>query len=86
MNNIYSKSIVYGVLLGTLLLVIAPLGLGILIVEILRPILAPGALIAQVIIRDGGAALLLMVSLLLNWSIFSALFFGYFYIRRDTKI
>lgn len=85
MKNIYLKSIFFGVSLGTTLLLIAPLGLGILLIEILRPILAPGAVIAQLILEDSGGGLLVLVALILNWIIFSFLFLGYFFIRRNLN-
>jgi hypothetical protein len=42
MNRIMLKALAYGFTLGTIFFVIAPLGLGISLIESLKPVLVPG--------------------------------------------
>jgi len=84
-NTIFSRSIVYGFVLGTVLFVIAPLGLGIAFIELLKPLLVPGVLVTQLLLDSNGGMVPVVLALIFNGIIFSLLFFAYYSIRRDAS-
>lgn len=85
MDSIYSKSIVFGFILGTILFAIAPLGLGISLVELLKPVLAPGAIITQQILGSSAGVSAIALALTINGAIFSLLFICYFLVRKNAN-
>ena len=85
MKMIYLKSIAFGFVLGTILFAIAPLGLGIPIIEILKPVLAPGALITQLILRNSVGIMPIIIALMINGVLFTILFLTYFLTRANAR-
>ena len=85
MNRVYLKSIAFGFILGTILFAIAPLGLGIPIIEILKPVLAPGALITQLILRDSVGIIPIIIALMINGVLFTIPFLTYFLTRANAR-
>ena len=85
MTRICLISIICGFVLGTVLLGIAPLGLGISFIEPLRPVLAPGALITQQILGSSGGIVSIAVALAINGAIFTLLFIAYFWARKNRE-
>ena len=85
MNNIYLKSILYGTILGGLLFTIAPLGLGIPFIEVLKPFLAPGAMVAQIVVPNSAGMSAVLFALVVNAAIYSLLFIVYFSIRKNAN-
>lgn len=84
MNTLYTKSIVYGFALGTILFIIAPLGLGIGLIEILKPVLAPGALVTQVLLGSNGGVVSVVSGFVFNGAIFSLLFVAFYSFRKNN--
>lgn len=78
------KSILYGFSLGAILFVIAPLGLGITLIEILKPALVPGVLITQLIFGNSAGVIPVISALALNGLVFTLLFLSYFLFRMKT--
>ncbi|MFT4887105.1 MAG: hypothetical protein ACJA2D_001816 [Pseudohongiellaceae bacterium] len=85
MNRIYLKSTVLGFALGSILFVIAPLGLGIYIIEFLKPAFVPGLLITQLLIGSTVGAISIIIALALNGLIFTIPFLTYFLTKRNKK-
>ncbi len=67
------KSLVAGFALGTLFLLIAPLGLGIYFIEVMRPALTPGITILQLLGEISISPVYLIFSLLFNGLFYSIL-------------
>ena len=84
MNKIFLKSLIWGFVTGSILLAIAPLGLGIVFIEILKPLLVPGVYITQLILGNSIGFAALTLSLIINGSIFTILFTTFFFIV-ETK-
>ena len=85
MNRVYLKSIAFGFVSGTILFAIAPLGLGIPIIEILKPVLAPGALITQLILRNSVGITPIIIAVMINGVLFTILFLAYFLSRANAR-
>ncbi|PCI76236.1 MAG: hypothetical protein COB20_11105 [SAR86 cluster bacterium] len=85
MNSIILRSSVCGFTLGAILFAIAPLGLGISFIEVLKPFLVPGVLITQLILGNNAGSIPIMLALLMNGVIFTLPFIGYFLIRTNTR-
>ena len=85
MNRIYLKSIAFGFVLGTILFSIAPLGLGIPIIEILKPVLAPGALITRLFLRNSVGTIPITIALMINGVLFTIPFLTYFLTRKNAR-
>ena len=86
MNRIMLKALAYGFTLGTIFFVIAPLGLGISLIESLKPVLVPGVFLAQGILGNTTGIGSIVFALLLNvtvYTIFYTIFFsGIFSLRK----
>lgn len=74
MNMALFKPILSGILIGALFFAIAPLGLGIHLLELLRPILAPGALIVGQLFGSNAGYEQLLVALVSNCFIYALIF------------
>ena len=85
MIGIYIKSAICGFLLGSVLFAIAPLGLGIYFIEVLKPVLVPGLLVTQLILGNSAGPAAIMIALLLNGILFSLPFLYYFLSRTRTR-
>ena len=77
----YIKSAIYGFLLGSILFAIAPLGLGIGIIETLQPVLVPGALIIRLFIESDVGPATIAIAVVLNGLLFTIPFLLYFITR-----
>ena len=86
MNRIMFKALAYGFTLGTIFFVIAPLGLGISLIESLKPVLVPSVFLAQGILGSTTGIGSIVIALLLNvtaYTIFyTILFSGIFSLRK----
>ena len=83
------KSLVLGFIIGTVFVGIAPLGLGIALVEFLRPILIPGIDLFRLLYPSGGVSWLWIFGFILNGVIYTALFLSIFAVRKhvvDRKV
>lgn len=85
MKKIYARSLVAGFFIGTLFFTIAPLGLGISAIEVLKPVLTPGILLTQLITGSGGGALVFIMALVLNGAVFSALILIWSLLRQRSN-
>ena len=81
MKSIIPKSLICGFIAGTVLFGIAPLGLGIYFIEIIKPVLVPGVLLTQLVLGNTIGSTALFLALLLNGMIYSILFYGLFKFR-----
>ena len=82
MKKLLLKSLACGFLVGLLLFAIAPLGLGIVLIEQLKPVLVPGVYLAQFIVGNAaGSSLLLAVAVIFNGLLYSLLFARIFLLR-----
>ncbi len=82
MNRIILKALAYGFTLGTIFFVIAPLGLGISLIESLKPVLVPGVFLAQGILGNTTGIGSIVFALLLNVTVNTILFSGIFSLRK----
>lgn len=82
MTKFYRKPLVYGFVVGVLFFVLAPLGLGIAIIQFLRPILIPGVALFQLFLRDFTGAMGLILGLVLNGVIYSMLLLSFALVRK----
>ena len=82
MNKLTAKSLTLGFIVGTVFLGIAPLGLGIRFVEILKPILAPGIVLFHPLWENTSGSLRWMLALVLNGLVYSAFFFAVLLIKK----
>ncbi len=83
------KSLVLGFIIGTLFFGIAPLGLGIALVEFLRPILIPGIELFRPLYPNGSGSWPWIFGFILNGLIYTALFLSIFAVRKhvvDRKV
>ena len=84
MTKVIIRSSVFGFIIGTVFLAIAPLGLGIAFVEFLRPILIPGIDLFRSLYPRGTGALPWIFGLILNGLIYTALFLSIVVIRKHV--
>ena len=85
MKRICLKSIICGFVLGSILFAIAPLGLGISLIEFLKPVLAPGTLITPLIFGNSAGAITIVVALTINGVMFTIPFLCYFLTRKSSS-
>lgn len=83
MKRIILKSLICGFVVGTILFAIAPLGLGISLIEILKPVMVPGILVTQLILGDSVGVIPIAIALLINGVIFTIPFAAFFYSSRQ---
>ncbi len=77
------KSLVLGFMIGTVFFGIAPLGLGIALVEFMRPILIPGIDLFRPLYASGSGSWPWIFGFLLNGLICTALFLSIFAVRKQ---
>ena len=82
MNRIMFKALAYGFTLGTIFFVIAALGLGISLIESLKPVLVPSVFLAQGILGNTTGIGSIVFALLLNVTVNTILFSGIFSLRK----
>ena len=82
MNRIILKALAYGFTLGTIFFVIAPLGLGISLIESLKPVLVPSVFLAQGILGNTTGIGSIVFAMLLNVTVNTILFSGIFALRK----
>ena len=82
MNRIMFKALAYGFTLGTIFFVIAPLGLGISLIESLKPVLVPSVFLAQGILGNTTGIGSIVFAMLLNVTVNTILFSGIFSLRK----
>ena len=82
MNRIMFKALAYGFTLGTIFFVIAPLGLGISLIESLKPVLVPSVFLPQGILGNTTGIGSIVFALLLNVTVNTILFSGIFSLRK----
>ncbi len=85
MIRLYIKSTIYGFVLGSVLFVIAPLGLGIYIIEVLKPVLVPGLLLTQLLLGLSVGPAAIVIALILNGLLFTLPFLWYFIAQKNSK-
>lgn len=85
MTSVYLKSGILGFALGATLFAIAPLGLGIYFIELLKPVLAPGLILTQIVLGNSVGASSLALAVVLNGIIFTLPFLSYFLIRARAE-
>ncbi len=73
MKELLLKSTIAGLILGTLFFAIAPLGLGLSLIESLKPVLAPGVYLVQLLGKNTVGLIPLLLALCLNVFIYSLL-------------
>lgn len=83
MKRIILKSLICGFVVGTILFAIAPLGLGISLIEILKPVMVPGILVTQLILGDSVGVIPIAIALLINGVIFTIPFAAFFYSSKQ---
>lgn len=79
------KSLALGFIVGAVLLGVAPLGLAIAFVEFIKPILAPGIGILQLLSQNILGSSFWIFGLLLNGLVYALLIFGILFIRSYAK-
>jgi hypothetical protein len=72
-KTLITKSIITGFILGTIFFVIAPFGLGIYLIEIMKPVLTPGVSLIQLLGQTIVNPAYLFFSLFFNGLIYSIL-------------
>jgi len=85
MIRLYIKSAICGFVLGSVLFAIAPLGLGIYIIEVLKPVLVPGLLVTQLLLGHSVGPAAIVLALTLNGLLFTLPFLAYFLTQTRTK-
>ncbi len=78
------KSLVLGFMIGTVFFGIAPLGLGIALVEFLRPILIPGIDLFRPLYASGSGSWPWIFGFILNGLIYTALFLSILLIQKHV--
>ena len=78
------KSVVSGFVLGTVFFAIAPLGLGIGLIEFFRPILIPGVALLQLFRQNATGSMALLLGFLLNGVIYSLLFLSFSVVEKQA--
>jgi len=76
MKKMIMQSVTMGLILGTLFFALAPLGLGLSFVEIMKPVLAPGAYLVRFSGTSTAGIIPIALALLLNVLIYSLLVMG----------
>lgn len=84
MTKLIIKSLVFGFVIGTIFMGIAPLGLGIAFVEFLRPLLIPGINLLQSFWQSPGGSPALLLGLFLNGIIYAMLFLSFSLSRKQV--
>ncbi len=84
MTKVSITSLVLGFIIGTVFLGIAPLGLGIALVEFLRPILIPGIDLFRPLYQSGSGSLPWIFGFMLNGLIYTALFLSILLIQKHV--
>jgi hypothetical protein len=82
MKNIILKATLYGFVTGIILFVIAPLGLSIPLIENLKPLLAPGALLTRALLASTSGALPIVIALILNCLVYALIISGVLLSRK----
>lgn len=82
MTRLTINSLAYGFVAGIVFFALAPLGLGIAMIEFLRPLLIPGVALFQLFWRDLTGAAGLILGLVLNGMIYSILFLSFALVRK----
>lgn len=82
MRKLIIKSAVIGCAIGTAFFVIAPLGLGLPIIESLKPVLTPGVTFMHLLGQSTLDSASIIISLFLNGLIYSILVLGLFLLRN----
>lgn len=85
MSKILLKSMIFGIVAGSIFFAIAPLGLGISLIEILKPVLVPGVLIVQLMSGSNAGAPPVILAFALNIVIYTIPFFVYFLLQESRK-
>jgi hypothetical protein len=81
MVKLILKSIISGFVLGTVLFVVAPLGLAIYFIEYLKPVLIPGVSLAQFFLGNTDSITPMILAFIFNGLIYSIPFLGFSLIR-----
>lgn len=82
MRKLIIKSTLIGFTIGSVFFVIAPLGLGISLIESLKPVLVPGVTFIQLLGQNTVGPIPLISALFLNGLIYSILVLGIFVTRK----
>ena len=77
MTKLVSNSLIYGFIAGTVFFAIAPLGLGVALIEFFRPILMPGVSLFQLFWQNLAGPVGLLLGLILNGVVYSLLFMSF---------
>lgn len=85
MAKLIIRSLVYGFIIGSILFAIAPLGLGIYFIELLKPLLVPGVLLTQFILGNTVGSKPILLALFLNGMIYSIPFLAFSLIQRERE-
>lgn len=83
MTSLIIRALIYGFILGSLFFAIAPLGLGIYLIELLKPVLVPGVLLAQLILGNTAGSKPIILALFLNGIIYSIPFLAFSLTRAN---
>ncbi|MAX08101.1 MAG: hypothetical protein CMQ08_09065 [Gammaproteobacteria bacterium] len=71
--------------MGIIFLTIAPLGLAISFIESLKPILAPGTYLSELILGGSSGLLYFIITIVANGLIYTSAFFILFLARKKNK-
>ena len=71
--------------MGIIFLTIAPLGLAISFIESLKPILAPGTYLSELILSGSSGLLYFIITIVANGLIYTSAFFILFLARKKNK-
>ena len=85
MKKVILRSTIIGFILGTLFFALAPLGLGLSLFEILKPVLVPGVYFVQFAGINTVGLLPMALALSLNVVIYSILVMSIFYLYMHIK-
>lgn len=85
MRNYFLRSLICGFGLGTLFFAMAPLGLGIAFIEVLKPVLTPGISLTQLILGSNGGMLAFFLALVLNGAVFTSVFLIWSMARQNRN-
>jgi hypothetical protein len=84
-SQLYIKSAIYGFVLGSILFAVAPLGLGIGIIETLQPVLVPGVMVMKLFVESDIGPATMVMAVVLNGLLFMIPFLLYFIARSKTN-
>ena len=82
--SLWFKSLFCGFLVGIIFLTIAPLGLAISFIESLKPVLAPGTYLSELILGGSSGLLYFIITIAGNGLIYTAAFFILFLARKKN--